>query len=193
MRRIVPQFYFVHRNEEIRAHGSTCPGLRSHKPEVNLKPRNAYEVKYADGFTLTQRVRYWGRKARRRQGASVKGDSAEAGSPHCTLESVKAPLRVTHGPGGSCATGSPGPWPAGEGRLGGEGRGRKPRAGWAFSSAESWGYGAFGAFQCTMATQAPSPKSAAASSSRGLRFRLPRPFGRLPRPFGPRQEAQNRA
>ena len=91
---------------------------------------------------------------------------------------VKAPLRVTvtHGPGGSCATGSPrGP----QGRVDWEGRGvdgnRGPAA--EVSLAESWGYGAFGAFQCTMATQAPSPKSAAASSSRGLRFRLPWPFG----------------
>ncbi len=89
----------------------------------------------------------------------AKGDSAEAGSPPLH-SSVKAPLRATHGPGGycsgPCATGSP-RGPQGRGDWEGEGRGRKPRASWAFSSAESWGYGAFGAFQCTSWPRRPPP------------------------------------
>ena len=70
-------------------------------------------------------------------------------------------------------------WPAPGGGAGGrvdsegEGGGRKPKAGWAFFSAQSWGYSAL---QYIMEEREEEKKRCAAASQ-GLKIRLPRPFG----------------
>ena len=175
-------------DEEIRAHGSTC--LRSHK--LNLKPRDAYDIKYADGFTLTQRVRYWGRKARRRQGhgASVKETRPRQGAPIALFKRQGSSPRHGDPRAGRVMCHWQSPWPAGEGRL--------PGRGGAWTETEGrlgLLFGRFLGLWCIWCISVHHGHAGPLPQKRG-RFKFARSkisTALALRPFGPRQEAQNRA